>query len=104
MSFDADTLYRLLPAIHRIRDAEQSPPGVLKSLLSAFADEFAVIEAGDPTIWVAEATSERAGGALTSVTDMVPSDAKPFAVDRSKLTITVFGDAGRVVEISGCRG
>jgi len=44
MSFDADTLYRLLPAIHRIRDAEQSPPGALKALLSAFADEFAVME------------------------------------------------------------
>jgi len=29
MSFDADTLYRLLPAIHRIRDAEQFPPGAL---------------------------------------------------------------------------
>ncbi len=44
MSFDADTLYRLLPAIHRIRDAEQSPPGALKALLSAIADEFAVME------------------------------------------------------------
>ncbi len=44
MSFDADTLYGLLPAIHRIRDAEQFPPGALKGLLSAFADEFAVME------------------------------------------------------------
>lgn len=44
MSFNADTLYRLLPAIHRIRDAEQSPPDVLKALLSAIADEFAVLE------------------------------------------------------------
>lgn len=44
MTFDADALYRLLPAIHRIRDAEQLPPGALKSLLSAIADEFAVME------------------------------------------------------------
>ena len=44
MSFDADTLYRLLPAILRIRDGEQSPPGALKALLSAIADEFAVME------------------------------------------------------------
>lgn len=44
MSFDADTLYRLLPAIYRLRDAEQSPPGALKALLSAIADEFAVME------------------------------------------------------------
>lgn len=44
MTFDADALYRLLPAIHRIRDAEQLPPGALKSLLSTIADEFAVME------------------------------------------------------------
>jgi hypothetical protein len=44
MTFDADTLYRLLPAIHRIRDTEQTPPGALKALLSAIADEFAVME------------------------------------------------------------
>jgi hypothetical protein len=83
MSFDADTLYRLLPTIHRIRDAElaagmsglltpaeaaelgtlealpspsaaqqarleelheKASRGPLKSLLSAFADEFAVME------------------------------------------------------------
>lgn len=44
MTFDADALYHLLPAIHRVRDAEQSPPGALKALLSALADEFAVME------------------------------------------------------------
>lgn len=44
MSFDADTLYRLLPAIYRIRDSEHTPPGALKALLSAYADEFAVME------------------------------------------------------------
>lgn len=44
MTFDADTLYRLLPAIHRIRDDERVPPGALKALLAAFADQFAVLE------------------------------------------------------------
>lgn len=72
MSFDADTLMRLLPAIQRIRDAEQAGVelaalaeldhptaaqqqrlealrqdagcGPLKALLTAFADEFAVLE------------------------------------------------------------
>jgi hypothetical protein len=44
MTFDADTLYRLLPAIHRIRDAEQATPGALKALLSAFAEELGVME------------------------------------------------------------
>ena len=44
MTFDADALYGLLPAIHRIRDAEQSPPGALRALLAAIAGEFAVME------------------------------------------------------------
>lgn len=44
MSFDSETLYRLLPAIHRIRDDEQAPPGVLKALMTVFAEQFAVME------------------------------------------------------------
>src|SRR3954468_8362800 len=42
MSFDADRLYELLPAIHRIRDKEQGEP--LKALLSVIADQVAVLE------------------------------------------------------------
>lgn len=42
MSFDLETIYNLLPAVHRIRDAEQGGP--LKALLSVIADEAAVIE------------------------------------------------------------
>jgi hypothetical protein len=44
MSFDAETLYRLLPAIHRIRDDERQPPGTLKALVTVIADELAVME------------------------------------------------------------
>ena len=44
MSFDADTLYRLLPAIHRIRDEERDPPGALKALLSVIAGQLQVME------------------------------------------------------------
>lgn len=44
MSFDSETLYRLLPAIHRIRDDEQAPPGALKALMAVFAEQFAVME------------------------------------------------------------
>lgn len=44
MSFDAETLYRLLPAIHRIRDEEREPPGALKALLSMIADQLQVME------------------------------------------------------------
>ena len=44
MSFDADTLVRLLPAIHRIRDERSGVPGPLGSLLAVFAAEIGVLE------------------------------------------------------------
>ncbi|TVR78096.1 MAG: hypothetical protein EA405_14905 [Rhodospirillales bacterium] len=40
--FDAEKLYALLPAIHRIRDAEQGGP--LKALLAVVAEQVAVLE------------------------------------------------------------
>lgn len=42
MSFSADRLYELLPAVHRIRDQAQGEP--LRALLAAFAQQFAVLE------------------------------------------------------------
>src|SRR5258708_3998901 len=42
MSFDLDRIYNLLPAIYRIRDAQQGEP--LKALLSVIADQVAVLE------------------------------------------------------------
>lgn len=42
MSFDAQTLYRLLPAIHRIRDEAEGGP--LAELVAVLADQLAVIE------------------------------------------------------------
>ena len=42
MSFDADRLYELLPAIHRIRDQEQGGP--LRALLSVIADQATILE------------------------------------------------------------
>ncbi|MBN1262500.1 MAG: hypothetical protein JXB35_17600, partial [Anaerolineae bacterium] len=42
MSFDLETLYALLPAIYRIRDAERG--GELKALLSVIAEQLAVLE------------------------------------------------------------
>lgn len=47
MSFDLDRLYRLLPAIYRIRDVEQGDSeqsGPLKALLGVIAGEVAVLE------------------------------------------------------------
>jgi hypothetical protein len=42
MSFDGDKLYELLPAVHRIRDAEQGEP--LRQLIEVIAGQTAVLE------------------------------------------------------------
>jgi len=42
MSFDSNTLYELLPAIYRVRDAEQGEP--VKALLTVIAEQLGVIE------------------------------------------------------------
>lgn len=42
MSFDRDSLYKLLPAVYRVRDAANGEP--LKALLSVVADQLGVLE------------------------------------------------------------
>jgi len=42
MSFDADKLYELLPAVHRVRDADLGYP--LKELIGVIADQVAVVQ------------------------------------------------------------
>jgi DsbC/DsbD-like thiol-disulfide interchange protein len=64
-------------------------------------EEVVVFEAGAPSVWVSEAVTSRKGHVLTSVAEMVESSGAPFALDRSKVTVTVLGE-GRSVEISGC--
>jgi DsbC/DsbD-like thiol-disulfide interchange protein len=64
-------------------------------------DETVVFEAGAPDIWVASATTERQGGRLTSVTEMVGQSGAPFALDRSGVVLTVIS-GGSAVEIIGC--
>lgn len=63
--------------------------------------ETVAFETDQPEIWVAEAKTTRSGGTLVSVTDMVPPSGAPFAMDRSKIKITVIAD-DRAVEIRGC--
>lgn len=65
------------------------------------ATETVAFETGQPNIWVAEAKTTRSGGTLTSVTDMVAPTGAPFALDRSKIKLTVLADS-RAVEITGC--
>lgn len=65
--------------------------------------EAAVVEFADPTVWVAEASTERAGNAVTIIADMVPEAAQPFSVARSDIRLTVIGN-GAAVDIPGCTG
>ncbi len=64
-------------------------------------DELAVVELPDRTVWIAEATTRRTGRVLSAQTDLVPTDGKPFALERSDVRITVLAD-GKAVEVSGC--
>ncbi len=65
------------------------------------AAETVVFETSDAAVWVSESQTSRAGGVLTSITDLVTGLGTPFALDRSGVTVTVLGE-GRSVEIAGC--
>lgn len=63
--------------------------------------ETVAFETADPGVWVAEAVSDRQGGALVAMTELVPPSGQPFTLDRSAVTVTVISGAG-AVEIAGC--
>jgi DsbC/DsbD-like thiol-disulfide interchange protein len=63
--------------------------------------EVVAVETADPAIWVAESVAKRTGGELVAVTDLVPPDGIPFALDRSGVTLTILAD-GRAIEVRGC--
>ncbi|MHC0054227.1 protein-disulfide reductase DsbD domain-containing protein [Actibacterium sp. D379-3] len=65
------------------------------------AREVAVVELSDPSIWVAEAKVTRDGDALTAVTDLVPVNAQPFALDGANVRITLLSGAN-AIDIAGC--
>ncbi|WP_025311005.1 protein-disulfide reductase DsbD domain-containing protein [Roseicyclus elongatus] len=66
-------------------------------------DETMVVEHADASIWVSEAMTQRDGGTLTGVADIVPPDHGPFALNRSDLRITVIGSR-MAVDLGGCTG
>ena len=66
------------------------------------SEEFAVVEAGNPQIWVSEPSVRRENGRLMAEVEMVPPTAKPFALARSEVRMTVMS-AGRAIEMLGCR-
>ena len=63
--------------------------------------EVVAFETGDPEVWVAEAAVTRHGGELVAVTELVPPEGAPFALDRSGVTVTILADGG-AVEVRGC--
>lgn len=65
--------------------------------------EDVVIEAGDQRIWVSEPVVRRQGAQLVAAAEMIHVNGDAFALDRSKLRITVLAD-GRAVDIQGCSG
>lgn len=69
---------------------------------STGAGEEAVIEAGDPAVWVSEPDLAREGGWLMARAEMVHLSGGAFALDRGALRFTVLG-ADKTVDIRGCR-
>lgn len=65
------------------------------------ANEVAVIEAGESGLWISEADVTRSGATLRAEVDMVPPTAKPFALSRSGVRLTILAD-GKAIEIEGC--
>ncbi|SDJ89375.1 protein-disulfide reductase DsbD domain-containing protein [Aliiruegeria lutimaris] len=64
-------------------------------------EEVAMVEAGDPRIWVSEPEVQRQGNALAVQADLVPPNGKPMALSRSALRFTVIGTTNSV-DIRGC--
>jgi len=65
--------------------------------------DFAVIETPDASVWVTNVETRAGGGHLVDVSDLVPSSAAPFALDRSGVTVTLFAGSD-VIELHGCKG
>ena len=63
--------------------------------------EVVAFETADRDVWVAEAITERQGGELVAMTELVPPNGAPFALDRSKITLTILAPTG-AVEVKGC--
>ena len=74
------------------------------ALPAAAPGDFAVVELVDTSVWVASVETRAGDGHLVDVSDLVPSSAKPFALDRSGLRITIFAAGGDVIDLHGCAG
>ena len=63
--------------------------------------EVVAFETADPAVWVAEAVTQREGGELVTMTELVPPNGAPFALDRSGVVMTILSQGG-AVEVRGC--
>jgi DsbC/DsbD-like thiol-disulfide interchange protein len=70
-------------------------------LPSTGGEETVVFEPGRSAVWVSDATVTRQGRKITASSDLVSETGAPFALDRSRVTVTVLG-RDRAVEIAGC--
>ncbi len=64
-------------------------------------EEIAIIETGNAEVWVSSPVVERRGGELRAEVEMVAPSAKPFALSRSEVRMTVMA-GGRAIEMVGC--
>ena len=63
--------------------------------------EVVAFETADPAIWISQAVTQREGGELVTMTELVPPDGAPFALDRSAVVMTILSQGG-AVEVRGC--
>lgn len=68
---------------------------------AADTSDIVIVEAGDPNVWVSEADMTDADGMMQATVDMVHMTGAAFALDRSKMRITLLGQSG-AVEFNGC--
>ena len=68
---------------------------------SGLPNQAAVIEGGGRGVWVSQPVLRREGNHLIAEVEMVPPNAKPFALARSNVRLTMLGN-GRAVEFLGC--
>jgi DsbC/DsbD-like thiol-disulfide interchange protein len=64
-------------------------------------DEAAVMEYSDASVWVSATELSRDGGQLAVSAEFVDPGGQPFMLDRSQVTLTIFGSTAGV-ELVGC--
>lgn len=65
------------------------------------SEEVVVVETGDPQVWVSSPVLRRDGEQLWAEVEIVPPSARPFALARADVRMTVLAE-GRAIEMVGC--